>query len=115
MASGFDRLLHWFTRRPAAPASVAAPVAPPDRAPRRRVEFPVFQKYLESRYADVAVLTFGQIEDLLGAALPAIALTRASWWSEVDDEGARYAMAWKAAGRTALSNPGARHVTFARI
>lgn len=111
MASVRELFRRWFSRGRAVPA----PVVAPGPHPRRRAEFPVFQQYLESRFADVAVLSFGQIEDLLGAALPETARTRASWWTEVDGEAARYATAWQAAGRTALSNPGAKNVTFARI
>ncbi len=111
MASAGELFRRWFSRGRAVPASAAAP----DMHPRRRAEFPVFQQYLEARYADTVLLSFGQIEDLLGAALPETARTRASWWTELDGESARYATAWQAAGRTALSNPGARNVTFVRI
>jgi len=41
----------------------------------------VLDRYLEHRHADVTVLTFGQIEDLLGFALPRLARTYEAWWT----------------------------------
>ena len=37
--------------------------------------------YLEHRYASLVVLTFDQIESLLGFALPEAALTDVAWWT----------------------------------
>jgi len=39
----------------------------------------VFHKYLRDRYAECVVLTFGEIEDLLGSALPAAARLHTTW------------------------------------
>ena len=73
-------------------------------------------KYLEHRYADITVLTFEQIEDLLGFALPPLARTNLSWWTiagaHVDVQ--PHAAAWIAAGRTATPNLQARNVVFER-
>ena len=46
---------------------------------------PLYQ-YLEHRYADTVVLTFEQMEDLLGFALPAPARTDSAWWTYRDGE-----------------------------
>ena len=72
--------------------------------------------HLESRYADNVVLTFGQIEDLLGFALPAGARSR-EWWTApaVSTVEPPYADAWRAAGRTATPNLLAQHVSFERV
>jgi hypothetical protein len=61
---------------------------------------------LEHRYADIVVLTFGQIEDLLGFALPDAARTRREWWTLSDPDGDRssFSEAWVWAGRTASPN-----------
>jgi hypothetical protein len=39
-------------------------------------------EYVENRYANTVVLTFGEIEDLLGFALPALARLRQEWWAD---------------------------------
>jgi hypothetical protein len=71
--------------------------------------------YLEHRYADVVVLTFGQIEDLLGFPLPDLARTRHEWWtSDVSGNEPPYSDAWRLAGRTAKPNLMARTVAFER-
>lgn len=91
------------------------PVATAAARPRKRSEFPVFQSYLEGRFADLAVLSFLQIEDLTGAPLPEAARTHVSWWTEAEPGAERYAPAWHAASRTARPNLAARNVAFARV
>ena len=71
--------------------------------------------YLDNRFADVIVLTFGQIEDVLGFALPTLAHQNA-WWTlgETNVDGPRHSDAWTLAGRTATPNLKARTVVFER-
>jgi hypothetical protein len=71
--------------------------------------------YLDNRFADVIVLTFGQIEDVLGFALPTLAHDTA-WWTmgETNVAGPRHSDAWTLAGRTATPNLKARTVVFER-
>ena len=38
-------------------------------------------RYVENRYADTVVLTFAEVEDLLGFALPDPARLEAAWWT----------------------------------
>ena len=73
--------------------------------------------YLEGRYADTVVLTFRQIEDLLGFALPALARVDPAWWtSPPEDAGEpQCSDAWTLARRTAAPNLLARNVVFERI
>lgn len=73
-------------------------------------------EYLEHRYANTVVLTFAQIEDLLGFTLPDRARTDQEWWTVADaDMGeARYTHAWTMTRRTARPNLLARNVTFER-
>ena len=73
-------------------------------------------KYLEHRYADVTTLTFTQIEDLLGFALPQLARTQQTWWAKGVAAGDMppHAAAWLLAGRTATANLLARTVIFSR-
>ena len=72
--------------------------------------------YLDKRYADTLVLTFTQIEDILGFALPDAARLHREWWahSAIDAGGSSYSDAWILAKRTAVPNLPARTVMFAR-
>lgn len=78
-------------------------------------KYGVLYRYLEHRHADVTVLTFRQIEDLLGFGLPQLALTYEAWWTlGTNVEGAPHADAWTLAGRTAVPNLQTRVVIFKR-
>ena len=73
--------------------------------------------YLEKRYANSVVLTFAQIEDLLGFRLADAARVDPTWWSNDDLHDPRLAQsrAWTRASRTATVNLGAQTVLFERI
>jgi hypothetical protein len=71
--------------------------------------------YLKNRYASIVVLTFEQMEALLGFALPSPACTERDWWSGAAGRTNRHSEAWMEAGRTAMPNLPARTVTFERI
>ena len=78
-------------------------------------KYGVLYRYLEHRYADVVVMTFAEIEDLLGFALPQLARTYQAWWTlGANVEGAPHADAWMFAGRTASPNLQSRTVIFTR-
>jgi hypothetical protein len=72
--------------------------------------------YLDTRFADTVVLTFAQIEDLLGFALPAQARLQAAWWTADADGGAvpHYSQSWTFARRNAAPNLAAQIVSFTR-
>ena len=75
-------------------------------------------EYLEHRYADTVVLTFGQIEDLLGFVLPALARTDPAWWTNAAKEPAAppdFPDAWRLAHRRATPNLPAGNVVFERV
>jgi hypothetical protein len=74
-------------------------------------------KYLDERYADTVVLTFGQIEDLLGFALPALARVDPGWWTDAPEDKSQphCSSAWTLAHRSAKPNLVARHVVFERV
>jgi hypothetical protein len=104
---------------PATPSALAAP-DPPPAAPRGHVKsgpYRQLHEYLRKRYADTVVLTFDQIEDLLGATLPAEAWSDQDWWSRttVIATDAQCSDAWVLANRTARPNLRARIVVFDRI
>ena len=79
-------------------------------------EYRLLHKYLRERFADRLVLTFTQIEDLIGFALPSLARVQLDWWGENDAAGQRnkQSEAWTLAGRTASVNLSAQCVTFER-
>ena len=71
-------------------------------------------KYLANRYSDVVVLTFAQVEDLLGSPLPATARQDAAWWNSDDHHNFGHSNSWRLAKRTAVANLMAQTVTFER-
>jgi len=84
-------------------------------APGVPAEYLSLYTYLEHRYASVVVLTFDQMEALLGFALPAPACTEPDWWTAAVVQANRHSAAWVGAGRNATPNLGARTVTFERL
>jgi hypothetical protein len=79
-------------------------------------EYQPLHKYLAERYADIVVLTFTQLEDLLGFTLPQAARAQPDWWAEGNAGSPRspQARAWTLADRTATANLMARTVKFER-
>jgi hypothetical protein len=112
--TALESLRRWWRR--AAPVSERAPAvfAVERSLPRVPAEYLSLYTYLEHRYASVVVLTFEQIEALLGSALPAPARTERDWWTGGAVHLQRQSAAWTGAGRTATPNLPARTVTFER-
>jgi len=81
------------------------------------LDFRPLHAYLKKRFADTVVLTFAQIEDLIGCPLPTSAHAEAAWWANTDSAGAPSAQssAWMTADRLATANLSARTVSFARV
>ena len=113
----------WIRRRKLTPRSVAPADPPaaerpigkvPGRAAKIPSEYVSLHKYLANRYADMVVLTFSQLEDLLGFALPDSARTQQEWWTSTDSDKSSGADAWILAGRTATPNLLTRTVAFER-
>lgn len=79
-------------------------------------EYRSLHKYLDERYANTVVLTFAEIEDLLGFELPAVARLEQEWWLNADADGTPSAQSrsWTQASRTAKPNLLARNVVFER-
>jgi len=93
-----------------------ASVAPRAQSADLSAEYRSLHKYLDGRYADTVVLRFGEIEDLLGFALPDQARLRHDWWADADADGApsTQAQSWIQASRTAKANLVAQIVVFER-
>ena len=101
-----DHMLPMYERVTIAPGSPARP--------RVRDGYLPLYAYLEHRYASSVVLTFEQIESLLGFALPTAARHDTGWWSVAKND-SRDGDPWTAASRSAMPNLLAGHVTFERL
>jgi hypothetical protein len=109
-------MLEWMKRRrPAGCKGLEGDMANVEGLLRSDKSTPL-HKYLRDRYADAVVLTFAEIEDLAGFALPDLARLSNDWWTAPDPDTARsrFANSWIQANRTARPNLGARTVAFLR-
>jgi hypothetical protein len=109
-------MLEWMKRRrPARHQEFEADAANAEGSLRSGKSAPL-HKYLADRYADAVVLTFAEIEDLAGFALPDLARRSSDWWTAPDPDTSRscFADSWIQADRTARPNLGARTVAFLR-
>ncbi len=88
----------------------------PSRSASIPAEFRPLHKYLDGRYASTVVLTFTQMEELIGRALPDAALERDDWWANVEGgvEPSPQSRCWAQAGRTATPHLRAGTVAFER-
>ena len=113
----FAQSVRTWWRRTTAPSkrAEAAVVASGGSSPRVPAEYLSLHTYLDHRYASIVVLTFEQMEALLGFALPAPASTERDWWAGDALHASRQASAWMGAGRKATPNLDARTVTFERV
>ena len=103
-------------RRSRAEVPVSLRVTPPDEAkPPVPAEYMPLYTYLERRYAVTVVLTFEQIEALLGFAPPSPAFSDTEWWTGASEANDRHTAAWIAARRTAAPHLSAKIVTFERL
>jgi hypothetical protein len=95
---------------------VGLQIAPPDEArpPVPAAYMPLFT-YLDRRYAVTVVLTFEQIEALLGFAPPSPGLADAEWWTGPCGASDSHTAAWTAARRSAVPQLSARIVAFERL
>ena len=73
------------------------------------------QKYLRERFADRLVLTFEQMEDLLGFPLPPAARVDAGWWNGTATNRTPQSDAWTLADRSVTVNLQARTALCERV
>lgn len=108
---------HWWTRLRDAWANAHAPSGPVAASPPMCPgDYRALHVFLRSRFAERVVLTFSEIEDLVGFALPPVARVDRAWWSPVDDRaaGSLHAAAWTMTNRVAAVNLPAGRVAFER-
>ena len=106
----------WARWRRATPVPERITIASkPEPRPRVRDGYLPLYTYLEHRYASIVVLTFEQMEALLGFALPEAARLEPAWWTGIAALGAPDGNAWTVARRTATPNLPARNVRFERL
>ena len=111
-------MLDWLKRRVSSAqhhhrrAAAPEPVRPPGRVMSGK--YVLLYKYLENRYANTVVLTFAEIEDLLGFTLPDPARVQKEWWTGADGAPAAHSSSWTLARRTARPNLLAQTVVFER-
>lgn len=79
-------------------------------------EYRLLHVYLQSRFSGRVVLTFSEIEDLVGFTLPPQARVDAAWWSATDVHAgaSRHSTAWTLSNRVADVNLLAGKVAFER-
>ena len=110
MAAG---LRDWWHQREA-PLNFSIP-SPDDVGPAVPAAYVPLYTYLDRRYAATVVLTFEQIEMLLGFTPPFPAFADAQWWTGPYTTNDRHAAAWTAAHRSAVPRLKARIVAFERV
>jgi hypothetical protein len=106
-------MLNWMKRR--GPITYTVREAA-DAQPVMSGRYLLLYEYLHNRYADTVVLTFTQIESLIGFALPDQARLNKQWWTNanVTAAGTNYSDSWILARRIATPNLPAQTVAFAR-
>src|SRR5215203_2117112 len=74
----------WLKRRNMIPRGEVAPASTVPQRRRQAGPDQLLFDYLEERYAQTVVLTFQQIEDLLGSGLPEPARRDGAWWHDTE-------------------------------
>lgn len=108
-------MLAWLKRR-ARKQEADAPISEPAASQGHGMSqaYLSLHKYLANRYSNVVVLTFAQMEDLLGTRLPAPARKDPAWWNSDDQHNFGHSNSWRLAKRTAVPNLAAQTVLFER-
>jgi hypothetical protein len=108
-------MLKWLRRR-GRPVSYLERERDRQPQPTMSGKYRLLYDYLHNRYADTVVLTFGQIESLLGFSLPAQARLSQQWWTNAVATAAEtsHSDAWTLASRIARPNLLAQTVAFER-
>jgi hypothetical protein len=112
-------VMTWMKKPVSTPSDGVRADTPAPRTQHRLTvpaEYLSLHKYLDDRYADTVVLTFSEIEDLLGFTLPELARIQQDWWANSNPQSTPSAQSrsWLQASRTANPNMQAQTVVFER-
>jgi len=104
-------MFDWLKKKPRPDPEPATLAWPPMSG-----QYLLLHVYLLNRYANRVVLTFSEIEDLLGFSLPSRARLDPGWWAIGGSsiEGPQRSDTWVLANRTATPNLVAQSVVFER-
>src|SRR3982751_3450236 len=107
-------MLKWLKRRGPIPYPLRE--AGSEAQPVMSGRYLLLYQYLQNRYADTVVLTFDQIESLIGFALPDQARLTQQWWTnaKATAAGTNHSDSWILARRIATPNLLAENVVFQR-
>ena len=117
LRSTLGRVIPWLREwwhREDLPVSLRVVLADEATPPVPAAYMPLYA-YLDRRYAATVVLTFEQIEALLGFTPPSLAFADAEWWTRSTETSDCHSAAWTAARRTAAPHLSARIVAFERL
>jgi len=103
-----------LVRREEADAPTSEPAAPQGHGMSQA--YLSLHAYLANRYSSVVVLTFAQIEDLLGSVLPNAARVEQDWWENpaAHSTPSPQSQSWMQANRTAAARLLPQVVVFER-
>lgn len=109
-------LMAWWHRPARSPATFISVVPRAVNNNKVRVvpEYQTLFVYLDHQHASTVVLSFFEMESLMGRPLPLIARHDDGWWTAAATRSSRQADAWMEAGRTAKPNFTSRTVVFER-
>jgi hypothetical protein len=98
------------------PSKIFGLVGLPQAGTAMAGDYRSLHKYLHDRYADTIVMTFGEIEDLIGFSLPDAARVEPAWWASADVKGlpSPQSLSWTQADRAATPRLQAQVVVFER-
>jgi len=80
----------------------------------KAVKYQLLYAYLRDRFADRVVLTFDEIESVIGSALPHAARHEPAWWTTAASDSSEQSEAWTLANRRAEVHIAAQRVVFDR-
>ena len=110
----YGSFMAWWRRSRQAQEPLISVVPKTVTKPRVTQEYSSLHAYLDHCHASTIVLSFIDMESLLGHPLPDAARTDGAWWTAAASRSSKQAEAWTAAGRTAAPNLAARNVVFER-
>ena len=113
-------MLDWLKKRGSQAYLQYREADPETQKPQGRAmtgKYLLLYKYLENRYAGTVILTFAEVEDLLGFELPPEARLHREWWTSAESRaaGSSHSDSWILASRTAVPNLVAKTVVFERV